>query len=98
MATSFQNRVIEILTKKTLRALKQYNVSNLVLGGGVAANQGLRERLKKLCAEENIDLIIPDLKYCTDNAAMIGVAGYYAYKMGHRFNNIIKAKPVDKLC
>lgn len=98
MATSFQNRVIEILTKKTRRALKQYNVSNLVLGGGVAANQGLRERLKKLCAEENIDLIIPDLKYCTDNAAMIGVAGYYAYKMGHRFNNIIKAKPVDKLC
>ncbi|MDD4282188.1 MAG: tRNA (adenosine(37)-N6)-threonylcarbamoyltransferase complex transferase subunit TsaD [Bacilli bacterium] len=97
LATSFQNRVVEILTKKTMRALKKYDVNNLVLAGGVAANRGLRERLTELCRENEIDLTIPDIKYCTDNAAMIGAAGYYAYKLGRRFDGVLKAKPTDKL-
>lgn len=97
LATSFQNRVVEILTKKTLRALKKYNVKNLIVAGGVSANKGLRERLKKECTKNNINLIIPEIKYCTDNAAMIGAAGYYAYKLGRRANIDLNAKATDEL-
>ena len=82
LACSFQNRVVEILSKKTMKALKEYHVDRLIVAGGVAANQGLRENLQKLCHENNIHLIIPPMKYCTDNAAMIAAAGYYAYQDG----------------
>ncbi|MCI9084476.1 MAG: tRNA (adenosine(37)-N6)-threonylcarbamoyltransferase complex transferase subunit TsaD [Bacilli bacterium] len=97
MATSFQNRVVEILTKKTMKALKEYNVKNLIVAGGVAANKGLRERLTKECEEKVINLTIPEIKYCTDNAAMIGAAGYYAYKLGRRADLSLNAKASDKL-
>lgn len=97
MATSFQNRVVEILTKKTMKALKEYDVKNLIVAGGVAANKGLRERLTKECNENGINLTIPEIKYCTDNAAMIGAAGYYAYKLGRRADLSLNAKASDKL-
>lgn len=97
MATSFQNRVVEILTKKTIRALKEYNVNNLIVAGGVAANKGLRERLTEECEKNNIKLTIPEIKYCTDNAAMIGAAGYYAYKLGRRADLTLNSKASDKL-
>lgn len=84
LAVSFQNRVISILTKKTLKALKKYNVNNLILAGGVSANIGLRNEFKQLCIKNNIKFSVPPIKYCTDNAAMIGAAGYYAYKIGRR--------------
>lgn len=92
LACSFQNRVVDILSKKTMKALKEYNVKNLIVAGGVSANMGLRTRLKALCTKENINLILPELKYCTDNAAMIGAAGYYAYKLGHRAGLDLDAK------
>lgn len=97
MATSFQNRVVEILTKKTMKALKEYNVKNLIVAGGVAANKGLREQLTQECIKSDINLIIPEIKYCTDNAAMIGAAGYYAYKLGRRADLSLNAKASDKL-
>lgn len=97
MATSFQNRVVEILTKKTIKALKEYNVNNLIVAGGVAANKGLREKLTEECQKNNIKLTIPEIKYCTDNAAMIGAAGYYAYKLGRRANLTLNSKASDKL-
>lgn len=97
LATSFQNRVIEILTKKTMKALKKYNVDNLIIAGGVSANKGLRDEFKKLCDENNINLSIPDLKYCTDNAAMIGAAGYYAYKLSRISNLDLNSKANDEL-
>ena len=97
LATSFQNRVVEILVKKTIRALKQYHVKNLIVAGGVAANKGLRESLTKSCEENSIHLVIPDMKYCTDNAAMIGAAAYYAYKIGRRADLKLNAKANDSL-
>lgn len=97
LATSFQNRVVEILTKKTMRALKKYNVKNLIIAGGVSANSGLREAFTKQCKKEGINLSIPELKYCTDNAAMIASAGYYAYKLGRIASLDLNSKASDKL-
>ncbi len=97
LACSFQKRVTSILTKKTMRALKEYQVKNLVVAGGVAASRGLRESLKQACLKEGIHLSVPDLKYCTDNAAMIGAAGYYAYLLGRRAGLDLNAKATDFL-
>ena len=97
LATSFQNRVVEVLTKKTMRALEEYNVDHLIVAGGVAANKGLREKLTELCQEKNIHLTFPPMKYCTDNAAMIAAAGYYAYKLGRVADLTLNSKANDKL-
>ena len=97
LACSFQNRVVEILAKKTMKALKEFGVDRLIVAGGVAANQGLRERLQTLCEQENIHLIIPPMKYCTDNAAMIGAAGYFAYQLGIRGDLTLNAKATGEL-
>jgi len=80
LCATFQDRVVTILVKKTLKAVKEYGVTNLLLAGGVAANSGLREVLEK--ETKNINLLVPPIKYCTDNAAMIGAAAYYAYQKG----------------
>ena len=93
LASSFQNRVIEILVKKTMKAVKEYNVNNIIIAGGVSANLGLRERLTNECENNNINLLIPDIKYCTDNAAMIASAGFYAYKLGIISDINLKARP-----
>lgn len=92
LATSFQNRVINILVKKTLSALDKYGCKNLIVAGGVSANKGLRNLLKEKCKENNINLSLPDLNYCTDNATMIGAAGFYAYKLGYRAGLNLNAK------
>ena len=82
MCASFQNRVVTVVVKKTMKALKEYNCKNLVLAGGVAANSYLRQELTKACKENNINFSYPRISYCTDNGAMIGAAAYYAYKKG----------------
>lgn len=97
MCTSFQNRVVEVITKKTMRALKEYKVKNLIIAGGVAANNGLRNKFATLCKEEKINLSIPKIKYCTDNAAMIGAAAYYAYKKGIVADLELNAMATDTL-
>lgn len=97
LATSFQKVVVESLTKKTMRALKEYNVPRLIVAGGVAANRGIRERFTKLCEENNIDLSFPVMKYCTDNAAMIASVGYYLYKAGKTSTLKINSKSTSEL-
>lgn len=97
LACSFQNRVVEILTKKTMKALKEKKVKNLIVAGGVAANKGLREKLTELCQKENVNLTVPSIKYCTDNAVMIGAAGYFAYKLGRISDLSLNATATDKL-
>ena len=97
LVCSFQTRVVEILTKKTMKALKEYNVNNLIVAGGVSANKGLRERLTKECEKNNINISMPEIKYCTDNAAMIASAGYYAYKLGIISDIDLKARPTSSM-
>ncbi len=97
LACSFQNRVVKILTKKTMRALKEYQVKNLIIAGGVAANKGIRNEFMKLCEENSINLTLPAINRCTDNAAMIGAAGYYAYKLKKFADLDLNAKANDEL-
>ena len=97
LCTSFQNRVVTVLTKKTIRALKEYKVNNLIVAGGVSANKGLREMLTEECKKEGIKVSFPRLKYCTDNAAMIGAAAYFAYQKGIIANQTLTAKATDSL-
>ncbi len=82
LAASFQDSVTEVLVEKTLRAAREFDVRQVVLAGGVAANRGLRDRLSSRCEAEGIPLVIPPLSLCTDNAAMIAAAGYIQYQKG----------------
>ena len=80
-----------------MKALKEYNVKNLIVAGGVSANKGLRESLTKVCEEENIHLSFPRLSHCTDNAAMIGAAAYFAYQKGVRAGLTLTAMATDTI-
>ena len=84
LATSFQKVAVESIIIKVRKAIIDKNIKNMILAGGVAANKGLREAMTNLAKELNVDLTIPDMKYCTDNATMIAAAGYYAYLDGKR--------------
>jgi len=80
-AYEFQQAIIDVLVAKTIKAAKDHKTKTVMLTGGVAANLELRRQLKdKVKSELNLDLIIPDLKYTTDNAAMIAAAGYFKAK------------------
>ncbi|WP_414042332.1 tRNA (adenosine(37)-N6)-threonylcarbamoyltransferase complex transferase subunit TsaD [Macrococcus sp. EM39E] len=79
VAASFQASVIDVLTEKTFKALQAYDINQLLICGGVAANKGLRARMTDRCAEKGIKLMIPRFELCTDNAAMIGAAAYYQF-------------------
>lgn len=97
LAASFQNTVIEIIAKKTIKALEDKNVKNLVLAGGVAASKGIRNRLREECEKRDIHYTFPEIKYCTDNAAMIAASGYYAYKLGRTSDLTLNCKSSDTL-
>ena len=91
LACSFQNVVVNSLTTKTIKAMKKYNTKKLILAGGVAANQGIREEFIRLSKKENFKFSYPSMKYCTDNATMVASAGYFLYKKGKTSNLEINA-------
>ena len=79
LAASFQSAVIDVLVSKTKKAALEYQVKQVIIAGGVAANKGLRSAMKETMDELGIKLVVPSFKYCTDNASMIGAAAYFQY-------------------
>ncbi|MGM0436757.1 MAG: tRNA (adenosine(37)-N6)-threonylcarbamoyltransferase complex transferase subunit TsaD [Bacillota bacterium] len=80
IAASFQQAVIDSLLQKVIKAVENYKVGSVVISGGVAANQELRNQLRKKLNRKNLPLYYPELNLCTDNAAMIGAVAYYQYQ------------------
>ncbi len=97
LAASFQKVAISEIINKTKKALEEGNIKNLIVAGGVAANQGLREEVEKMCSELNVEYTFPPMKYCTDNAAMIAAAGYFAMLDNRSADLSLNSKSTDKL-
>ena len=79
LCASIQHSIVSILLDKILKASKKTNISNIAIAGGVSANSYLRKKLIELGIQNNLKIFIPKFEYCTDNAAMIAIAGKYKY-------------------
>ena len=97
VAASFQYAVIDVLTTHAIHAVKESGMDKLAIAGGVASNSSLRKNLQEACEKEGIQFYHPSPIYCTDNAAMIGVAGYYAFCNGVRHGLDLNAVPNLKI-
>lgn len=97
VAASFQYAVIDVLTSHAISAVKEMGMDKLAIAGGVASNSSLRESLQQACDKEGIRFYHPSPIFCTDNAAMIGVAGYYAFQNGVRHGLDLNAVPNLKI-
>ncbi len=97
LAASFQNAVVEALVSRAVLAAKNYGYDRLAIAGGVASNSALRTAMQKACDKAGIHFYHPSPIFCTDNAAMIGVAGYYEYMKGTRHSWDLNAIPNLKL-
>ena len=97
IAASFQKAVTDVLVDHAIEGAKQYGFTKLAIAGGVASNSGLRSAMVEACSKAGIEFYHPSPIYCTDNAAMIGVAGYYEYIKGARSGLDLNAVPNLKL-
>jgi len=88
MAVEVQQAVIDVLIYKTLKAAKSFKAKSIILGGGVTANGELRRQFKKAIKTQLPDTLylIPDTSFCTDNAVMVAVAGYFHYLEGEKYD------------
>lgn len=97
LVASFQNAVVEALVSRAVLAAKEYGYDRLAIAGGVASNSALREAMQEACDKQGIQFYHPSPIFCTDNAAMIGVAAYYEYRKGTRHGWDLNAVPNLKL-
>ena len=93
VAASFQKAVVDVLVEHSMQAVKESGMNKFAIAGGVASNSHLRAALEEACAKRKIDFYHPSPIFCTDNAAMIGVAGYYEYIKGARHGWDLNAVP-----
>ena len=97
LAASFQQSVVDVLVEHTMLAAKDYQMDKVAIAGGVASNGTLRQAMKEACEKNGLKFYHPSPIFCTDNAAMIGVAAYYEYKKGTRHGWDLNAVPNLKL-
>ena len=97
IAASFQQAVVDVLVDNAIRAAKDYHMDRLAIAGGVASNGALRAAMEAACEKEGIRFYRPSPIFCTDNAAMVGVAAYYEYQKGTRHGWDLNAVPNLKL-
>lgn len=93
VAASFQKAVVDVIVSHTMEAAKIYKADRIALAGGVASNTSLRSAMQEACTERGYRFYMPSPVYCTDNAAMIGAAGYYDYLNGKRAGLDLNAVP-----
>lgn len=93
VAASFQKAVVDVLVEHSMDAVKKYGYDKFAIAGGVASNSSLREAMERACVENKIRFYHPSPIFCTDNAAMIGAAGYYEYQKGVRHGFDLNAVP-----
>jgi N6-L-threonylcarbamoyladenine synthase len=97
IAASFQSSVVDALLERAILACREYGMNKLAIAGGVASNSAIRKAFEEKCSRENIQFYHPSPIFCTDNAAMIGVAAYYEYIKGTRHGWDLNAVPNLKL-
>lgn len=97
LAASFQTAVVDVLVSRAVAAAKEYGYDKVAIAGGVASNSALREGMRAACEKEGLKFYHPSPIFCTDNAAMIGVAAYYEYINGARAGWDLNAIPNLKL-
>lgn len=93
VAASFQKAVTDVLVEHSMNAVREYGEKKFAIAGGVASNSSLRAQMKAACESEGIEFYYPSPVFCTDNAAMIGVAGYYEYLKGNFSDLSLNAVP-----
>jgi len=93
VAAGFQEAVVDVLVEKLIKAARRTSVGRITVGGGVAANSRLRERLRQVASRERLDLILPATCYCIDNAAMVAGIGYHLQRAGRASDLSLDADP-----